>query len=186
MKSNTPSQQSGPALDGVALQELDPFDEPAEKTKQPAEATGAEDTTAIASVLRKLPFATCASLDDEQTPARRSSRIRQPSVRLRGPDDPKTHRRRPGRGKADNMPRRRTPVPVDIPTHEPQPNQIASTPVIVLPKANFKDPSTSKLTTASSLTAAEIDDILLAGGEVASFSTAARSQQKLSWASNEL
>ena len=72
---NTPSQQSGPTLDGVALQGLDPFDEPAAKTKKPIEATAAEDTAATACALRELPFTTCASLDDEQTAVRCSSRI---------------------------------------------------------------------------------------------------------------
>ena len=123
---NTPSQQSGPTLDVVALQELSPCGKPAAKTNQPTEATVAEDTTAIACVLRELPFATCASLDDEQTAVRRSSRIRQSFVRLRDPDDPKTPRGRPGRGEADNRPRRQTPVPVDIPPHEPQTNKKAS------------------------------------------------------------
>ena len=173
MNPDTRSQQSGPALDGVALQELDPFDEPVSNTKQLAEATATEDTTAIVSALRELPFATCASLDDEQTPVRRSSRL-QPSVHLRNPDDPYTHRRIPGRGKADNIPRRRTPVPIDIPPHKPQPNQIASTPVTVLPKENDTDPSTNKPTTASSSATAEIDDVFLAGGEGASSSTAAK------------
>ena len=103
--SNTPSQQSDPVLDGVALQEVNPFNDPAAKTKQPAKATAAENTTAIASALRELPFATCASLDDEQTLVRRSSRIRQLSVHLRDPDDPNAHRRRPGRGKTNIIPR---------------------------------------------------------------------------------
>ena len=46
--SNTPSQQSGPTLDGVALQDLDPFDEPTSKTKQPIEAATAEASAASA------------------------------------------------------------------------------------------------------------------------------------------
>ena len=49
---NTPSRQSGPTLDGVALQELDPFDEPAAKTKQPIEAATAEASAATACALR--------------------------------------------------------------------------------------------------------------------------------------
>ena len=172
MTPNTPSQQSGPVLDGVALQELNPFDEPVAKTKQPAETTAAEDTGAIASALRELPFATCASL--EQTPVRRSSRIRQPPALLRDPDDPKVRRKRLGWGEADNIPRRRTPVPVDLPLHEPQPNQIASTPVTVLSKENDTDSRTNKSTTASSSAAAEIDELLLAGGDVTSPSTTAK------------
>ena len=47
---NTPSQQSCPTLDGVALQELDPFDEPAAKTKQPIEAATAEASAATAEI----------------------------------------------------------------------------------------------------------------------------------------
>ena len=164
MTPSSPSQQSDPALDVVALQELNMFDEPAAKLKQPAEATAAENTTAIASALRELSFATCASLDNEQRPVRRSSRIREPSVRLRDPDDPTAHRRRPGRGKADIIPRRWTPVPVDVPQHEPQPNQIVSTSITVFPKENDTDPSSNKHTTASSSAAVEIDDILFAGG----------------------
>ena len=85
---STPSQQSDPTLDGVALQELDPFDEPAAKTRQPIEATTAEATTATACALRKLLFTTCASLEDEQTAVHRSGRIRQPSVRLRNQEGP--------------------------------------------------------------------------------------------------
>ena len=57
---NTPSQQSGPTLDGVALQELDPFDEPAAKAKQTIEAATAEASAATACALRELPFTTCA------------------------------------------------------------------------------------------------------------------------------
>ena len=112
----------------------------------------------------ELSFATCASLDDEQMLVRCSSRIRQPFVRLRDPDCPKAHRRRSGRGEADNIPRRQTPVPVDVPPHELQPNQIASTPVTMWRKGNDADPSANKPTTASSLAAAEVDDALLARG----------------------
>ena len=112
---NTPSQKSGPTLDGVALQELDPFDEPAAKTEQPKEAKTAEATAATACALRELPFTTCASLEDEQTAVRRSGRIRQPSVRLRDPDDPQTHRKRPEQGDEDNRPRRQTPMPIGMP-----------------------------------------------------------------------
>ena len=166
MTPNAPIQQSDPLLDGVALQDVNPFNEPPAETKQPTEATAAEDTTTIASALRELPFATCASLDDEQTPVRRYSRIRRPSVRLRDPDDRKAHRRRPGRGKADNKPRRRTRVPVEVPPYE-LPNQIASTPVTVLPKENDTDPSTNKPITASSSAATDVDDIILASSSTA-------------------
>ena len=103
---NTPSQQSGPTLDGVALQELDPLDEPAAKTKQPIEAATAEASAATACALRELPFTTCASLEDEQTVVRRSGRIRQPSVRLRDADVPQTYKRRPEQGDADTRSRR--------------------------------------------------------------------------------
>ena len=166
MTPNTPSQHSGAALDGVTLQELDPFNEPAAKTKQPAEATAAEDTMAIANALRELPFATCASSDDEQTPIRRSSRIRQPSVRLRDPDDPKTHRRRPGRGES-----RKHTQTTDAGTCR---RTAARTSITMSPKKNGTDSSTNKPTIAFFSAAAKIDDILLAGGEVTSSSTTAK------------
>ena len=161
MTLNTPSLQSGPVLDRTTLQELNPFDEPAAKTKQPVEATAAVDTTAVAGALQELTFATCASLDDEQMPVCRSSRIRQPSVRLRDPDNRKTHSKRPRRGKADHIPRRRTPVPVDVPPHEPQPNQLASTTVAVWSKGNDTDLSANKPTVASF----SADDVLLEGAK---------------------
>ena len=47
---HTPSQQSGPTLDGAALKELYPFDEPAAKAKQPIEATTAEASAATAEI----------------------------------------------------------------------------------------------------------------------------------------
>ena len=53
---NTPSQQSGPTLDGVALQELDPFDEPAAKTKEPIEAATEKASAATVCALRELPL----------------------------------------------------------------------------------------------------------------------------------
>ena len=118
-KPNTRSQQSGPTLDGVALQELDPFDEPVAKTKQPMEAATAEASAATACALRELPFTMCASLEDEQTVARRSGRIRQPSVRLRDADVPQTYRRRPEQGDADNRSRRQALMPIDMPPKEP-------------------------------------------------------------------
>ena len=129
----TPSQQSGPTLDGVALQELDPFDEPAAKTKQPIEAAIAEASAATACVLRELPFTTCTSLEDEQTVVRRSGRIRQLSVRLRDPDVPQTHKRRPEQGGADTRPRRQALIPIDMPPKEPHSNQVASTSITVPP-----------------------------------------------------
>ena len=113
MASKTSRQQSDPVLDGVTLQELNLLDEPTAKPKEPLEATAAEETTAIARALRELPFSMFASLDDEQSPVRRSGRKRQPSVRLRDSDYPNMHRIKPWREEADNMPRRRTPVPVN-------------------------------------------------------------------------
>ena len=47
---NTPSQQRGPTLDGVALQELDSFDEPAANTKQPIEGATAEASAATTEI----------------------------------------------------------------------------------------------------------------------------------------
>ena len=55
----------------------------------------------------------------------------------------------------------------DMPPKEPYPNQVASTLITVLPRRNDTDP------TASSAASAEIDDVLLVRGEVASSSTAA-------------
>ena len=52
-------------------------------------------------------------------------------------------------------------MPIDMPPKEPHSNQVASTPIAVLPRGNDTD-----------LTA-EIDDVLLVGREVASSSTAA-------------
>ena len=98
MIPKTSSKQSGPVLDCVTLQELNLFDEPTVKPKEPLEATAAEQTTPIACALRELPFATCASLDDEQTPVSRFGRKRQPSVRLRDSDYPNIHRVSPGGG----------------------------------------------------------------------------------------
>ena len=123
--TNKPSQQSGPTLDGVALQELDPFDEPAAKTKQTIEAATAEASAATACALRELPFTTCASLEDEQTVVRRLGRIRQLSVRLRDPDVPQTHNRRPEQGDADTRPRRQALMPIDMPPKKSQSNQAA-------------------------------------------------------------
>ena len=57
-------------------------------------------------------------------------------------------------------------MPIDIPSKEPHSNQVASTPITV-PRRNDTD------LTASSTATAEIDDVLLVGGEVASSSTAA-------------
>ena len=92
MAPKTSSQQSGPVLDVVTLQELNLFDEPTVKPKESLEAAAAEETTAIACALRELPFATCASLDDEQMPVSRFGRKRQPSVHLRDLDCPNIHR----------------------------------------------------------------------------------------------
>ena len=112
---NTPSQQSGPTLNGIALQELDPFDEPVAKTKQPIETATAEASVDTACALRKLPFAMCASLEDEQTVVRRSGRIRQPSVRLRDADVPQTYKRRPEQGDAYTRSRRQALMLIDMP-----------------------------------------------------------------------
>ena len=164
---NIPNQQSGPTLDEVVLQELDPFDEPAAKTKQPIEAATAEASAATACALRELLFTTSTSLEDEQTIVRRAGRIRQPSVRLRDADVPQTHKRRPEQGDADTRPRRQALMPIGIPPKEPHSNQGAATPITVLPRRNDTD------LTASSAATAEIDDVLLVGGEAASSSTAA-------------
>ena len=124
---------------------------------------------ATACALRELPLAMCAILDDEPTPVRRSGKIRQPPVRLRDSDYPNTHRIRPGRGEGNNLPKRRTPVPVDA--LPPQPNQVASKPVTVLPKGNDTNSSAARPTTALSSAAAEVDDVLFAEGEITSSST---------------
>ena len=163
---NTPSQQSGPTLDGVALQDLDPFDEPTSKTKQPIEAATAEASAATACALRELPFTTCATLEDEQTVVRRSGRIRQPSVRLHDTDIPQTYKKRPEQGTADRRSRRQALMPIDMPPKEPHSNHVASTPITVPPRDDTD-------LTASSATTTEIDDVLLVGGEVASSSTTA-------------
>ena len=114
----TSSQQSDQVLDGVTLQELNLLEESTVKPKELLESTAAKETTAIACALRKLPFSTCASLDDEQTPVRRFGRQRQPSVRLRDSDYPNVHRIKSG-GVADHLTRRRTPVPVDALPRDP-------------------------------------------------------------------
>ena len=115
----TSSKQSDPVLDSVTLQELNLFDEPTVKPKEPLEAAAAEETTAIACALRELPFATCASLDDEQAPVSRFGRKQQPSVLLHDSEYPNIHRIKPGGGVADHLPRRWTPVPVDAPPRDP-------------------------------------------------------------------
>ena len=117
--SRPSSRQSGSVLDAVTLQELNLFDEPTVKSKEPLEVTAAEETTAIACVLRKLPFSKCAFLDDEQTPVRRSGRKQQPSVRLRDSNYPNIHRIKPWRGEENNIPRRWKPVPVNAPPRDP-------------------------------------------------------------------
>ena len=58
-------------------------------------------------------------------------------------------------------------MPIDMPSKEPHSNQAASTPITVPPRRNDTD------LTASPVATAEIDDVLLVGGEVASSSTAA-------------
>ena len=62
-------------------------------------------------------------------------------------------------------------MPIDMPPKEPHSNQVASTPITVPPR-NDTD------LTASSAATAEIDDVLLVGGEVAGSSTAADTPAK--------
>ena len=138
------SQHSGMILDGIVLKAFTLFDEPTAKPQQPLEATAVEVTTAIACVLWELPFATCASLGDKQTPVRLSGRLRPPSVRLRDLDYPNTHSKKPWRGEADNLPRRRTPFPVGASQYEPQQNQLTSTSVTILPWENDMDSSAAR------------------------------------------
>lgn len=73
----------GPTLDGVPLVDL--------KTFSPVESDvvmSVDETDApVISALQALPFASCATLEPQQTGLRRSRRSRAPSVRLRAPGE---------------------------------------------------------------------------------------------------
>ena len=115
----------------------------------------------------------CTSLDDEQTLARRSGRIGQPSVRLRDSDYINIHRIKPVRGEADNIPKRQTLIPVDEPQRDLQPNQVVYPPFTILSWENDTDSSAVRPMNGLSSAAAEVHDVLIAGGEITSSLTTA-------------
>ena len=121
----------------------------------------AEENTVRACALREMPFITRASADDEP-----------PFVAPLGYDNHSSVLA--WWGEANNIPRLQTPGPADVPPREPHRNSVPGTSITFLPRENDTDSSVARPTTRLFLAAAEVGDVRLAGGGIASSLTTAR------------
>ncbi|CAN0000870.1 unnamed protein product, partial [Pylaiella littoralis] len=80
----------GPTLDGVPLVNLVTFgpDDEVVMSSDEIHASSDETHAHMISALQALPFASCATLETQQTGLQRSTRSRARSVRLRSPGEP--------------------------------------------------------------------------------------------------
>ena len=76
---------TGPVFEGVALQDLAPYEVSTTQTLEQFEAISPAATEVRICILQQLPFATCAVLESEPPLVGRSGRKRTLSVRLRTP-----------------------------------------------------------------------------------------------------